>query len=193
MNQSQRKLKRLMEKAEELFWRYGYRAVSMDLIAVEAGISKMTMYKHFPSKDDLFIEILKNYTIRHIDKIMVEINQKRHVLEKIEYLYAYSLGLSKDMPPSLIKDIMERSYVMENLVSFKREKALAIWQHILEDGIQKGEIRPIDVEFASSILMDLPTLFIKSEDLSDEKAREKLYKNFFDFIKYGLLGGIESP
>jgi hypothetical protein len=121
------------------------------------------------------------------------IGQKEHTLEKIECLYHYMSEISKQLPPTLAKDVMERTYVMEALVPFKREKVLAIWRHILEHGIQKGEIRMLDVEFAANILLDLPILFMKPEYISDEKAREELYKNFFDFIKYGLLGGIQSP
>ena len=55
-NQSQKKFDRLMEKSKELFWKYGYNGVSVDQIAKEAGISKMTIYKHFSSKEDLLFK-----------------------------------------------------------------------------------------------------------------------------------------
>lgn len=50
---------RLFETAARLFYQHGYRAVGVDMIAAESGISKMTLYRHYPSKDDLIIAYLK--------------------------------------------------------------------------------------------------------------------------------------
>lgn len=49
----------LMATAWRLFYRDGYRAVGIDLILAEAGVAKMTLYNHFPSKEDLIIAILE--------------------------------------------------------------------------------------------------------------------------------------
>ena len=44
---------RILETADRLFYLQGIRAVGVDTIAAEIGISKRTLYNHFPSKDDL--------------------------------------------------------------------------------------------------------------------------------------------
>jgi len=44
---------RVLSTAYELFARNGIRAVGVDRIVREAGVAKMTLYRHFPSKDDL--------------------------------------------------------------------------------------------------------------------------------------------
>ncbi|HSL27335.1 MAG TPA: helix-turn-helix domain-containing protein [Acidimicrobiia bacterium] len=44
---------RILETASRLFHRDGFHAVGVDTIVAEAGIAKMTLYRHFPSKDDL--------------------------------------------------------------------------------------------------------------------------------------------
>lgn len=51
---------RILETAEKLFYAEGYRAVGIDRIIAEAGVAKMTLYKHFPAKDDLVLEVLKS-------------------------------------------------------------------------------------------------------------------------------------
>lgn len=43
----------ILEVADRLFYRDGVRAVGVDLIAAEAGITKRTLYYHFPTKDAL--------------------------------------------------------------------------------------------------------------------------------------------
>lgn len=50
---------KLFQTAARLFYRHGYRAVGVDTLAAESGIGKMTLYRHYPSKDDLITAFLK--------------------------------------------------------------------------------------------------------------------------------------
>ena len=49
---------RILETADRLFYRRGIRAVGVDTVAAEVGISKRTLYNHFPSKDALIVAYL---------------------------------------------------------------------------------------------------------------------------------------
>jgi AcrR family transcriptional regulator len=50
---------RILEAAYRLFRRQGFRRVSMDEIAVGAGLTKRTLYHHFESKDRLLADVLE--------------------------------------------------------------------------------------------------------------------------------------
>lgn len=50
---------RLIETAYELFSRRGVRAVGVDELVERAGVAKATLYRHFPSKDDLVLAFLE--------------------------------------------------------------------------------------------------------------------------------------
>src|SRR5271154_2378157 len=50
---------RLLVAAGELFYRHGIRAVGIEAIAEAAGTNKMTLYRHFASKDELVAEYLR--------------------------------------------------------------------------------------------------------------------------------------
>src|SRR5947209_18464322 len=50
---------RILAAAGELFYREGIRAVGVDAIAEAAGTNKMTLYRHFASKDELVAEYLR--------------------------------------------------------------------------------------------------------------------------------------
>jgi AcrR family transcriptional regulator len=50
---------RLSRAAYELFSRNGVRAVGVDAVIAKAGTAKMTLYRNFPSKDDLILDFLR--------------------------------------------------------------------------------------------------------------------------------------
>lgn len=54
-----RKRDAIVRAAVEEFRASGYEATSMDRIAEAAGVSKRTVYNHFPSKEALFSMILE--------------------------------------------------------------------------------------------------------------------------------------
>jgi AcrR family transcriptional regulator len=51
---------RLLAVAADLFYRHGIRAVGVEAIAEAAGTNKMTLYRHFASKDELVAEYLRH-------------------------------------------------------------------------------------------------------------------------------------
>jgi AcrR family transcriptional regulator len=58
---------RILQAAERLFYGVGIQAVGVDAVAAEAGISKRTLYKHYPSKD----ELVAAYLVRRSDQTVV--------------------------------------------------------------------------------------------------------------------------
>ncbi len=50
---------RIDRTAYELFSRHGIRAVGVDTISARSGVAKMTLYRHYPSKDDLALAFLR--------------------------------------------------------------------------------------------------------------------------------------
>jgi AcrR family transcriptional regulator len=50
---------RILAVAADLFYRHGIRAVGVESIAEAAGTNKMTLYRHFASKDELVAEYLR--------------------------------------------------------------------------------------------------------------------------------------
>ncbi len=70
------KREHLIETALDLFCRDGFHATGIDKILAESGVAKMTLYKHFKSKDELILaalhrrdETFRNGFMRDIERL----------------------------------------------------------------------------------------------------------------------------
>lgn len=55
----------ILSGARRVFLREGFAAASTDVIAREAGVSKRTLYSYYPSKEELFQDVLRGLTIEN--------------------------------------------------------------------------------------------------------------------------------
>ncbi len=72
---------KLLTTALELFLYEGFQSVGVDRVIKCSGISKMTLYKYFSSKDDLIEECLKRYHAEIIAEIQQRVAQSPLVME----------------------------------------------------------------------------------------------------------------
>ncbi|MEW9699544.1 TetR/AcrR family transcriptional regulator [Paenibacillus sp. SI8] len=66
---------RLLDVASDLFYREGIRSIGVDTIVEKAGVGKATLYRHFPTKDDLIAAYLERNGNLHwqwFDKVVAE-------------------------------------------------------------------------------------------------------------------------
>jgi AcrR family transcriptional regulator len=66
---------RILAAARDLFHRHGLRGVGVDAIAEAAGTNKMTLYRHFESKDELIVAYLRG-VVSEADSIWREIERE---------------------------------------------------------------------------------------------------------------------
>ncbi|AZO42581.1 TetR/AcrR family transcriptional regulator [Mesorhizobium sp. M7D.F.Ca.US.005.01.1.1] len=69
------KRQHVVETAYALFKRAGFHATGIDRIIAEAEVAKMTMYRHFPSKDELIVEVL-DYRARRFESQLDRLAQE---------------------------------------------------------------------------------------------------------------------
>jgi TetR/AcrR family transcriptional regulator, mexJK operon transcriptional repressor len=88
---SQQKRKVILEAATEVFLRDGYRGISMDEIANQSAVSKQTIYKHFSSKEALFVEVVMAMTQSAGDRVLQDMPEVTDDADVASYLenYAY--------------------------------------------------------------------------------------------------------
>jgi len=77
---------RILKTAQHLFYRDGYRAVGVDMMVAESGVAKMTLYRHFPSKDDLigaYLERTNEQLLAWMEGLIASHRDPRLALEAV--------------------------------------------------------------------------------------------------------------
>jgi len=141
----------IVEKALELFIRYGINAVSTEDISLHSGISKRTLYTHFKSKALLIQDVILYHTelIRsQSDRIHLA---HTSAVEEFVALWNYASGVVLASNPNFLRDL-SRHYPVSWLVltQFKSAYRKDFLVTNLQRGIaQQVYLADIDVEVIS--------------------------------------------
>lgn len=147
---------RIIEKAERLFFKYGIKSVTMDDIARELGISKKTIYQHFPDKDGIVLAVAEN----HFDCDRHEAHQMQcEAIDPIAELVLTSEMMRaslSELNPALIFDL--RKYypsVWGLFQQYKHDFILELLRNNLTKGISMGLYRPdLSVEVIARVRLE---------------------------------------
>lgn len=138
---------RILNKGAELFFRYGVKTVTMDSIATELGISKKTIYQHFPDKDSMVFEVVKSFIERDLAKWKELDRLYSNVIEKMFKSFEMTKDLLTQMNPRLLFEIQK--YFPKAFQLFEAHGETCINENLISDfkkGAQFGYFRN-DVDF----------------------------------------------
>jgi AcrR family transcriptional regulator len=132
----------ILDAARSLLSEKGYPAMSMDELAAQVGISKPTLYSHFPTKDDIVIATVLREMERFITMIETDIDGKTpfqrllFIMRKIIRLHADKASVEPQAwTPEVFQLICSRE---DGLNCIRRIDAAII--ALIEAGIAAGEI-----------------------------------------------------
>ncbi len=178
----------IIKTARELFWKHGFRRVTVQEICDKAGVSKMTFYKYFPNKIDLaktvFINILDEGREK-FDNLMAE---NIPLPEKIEKL----LILKSEGTTNVSQEFMNDFYLGDEpeLQNFVESKTREVWNEVLKNytnaqknGIFRDDIHP---EFFLKATFKLTELMNDEELIRMYNTPQDLIIEFARLITYGI-------
>lgn len=189
---AQRKRDLILEKAKMLFIQRGYAATSMDELVKFTGASKGSIYYHFDSKEDLFIQLLAKQNQEWMEAWR---DKKAKYGSFEEKLYGIADHMVDDFQNPLTK-VAEEFYINQPNDNTLLNKLLAILQgpralylEILKEGADQGIISPEEIEEVSvifgSLLDGLSTTFYER---SQEELR-MLYRKGVSIFLQGVMAG----
>ena len=127
--------KEIVKRAISLFLQYGFKSVTMDDIAQDMGVSKKTIYVHFPKKEQLVLESAMNHFDLIIERI---ISISKHSKDPIIELYQ----LKKEAMNYLSNEKNSPQYQLQkyypNIYSKLKEKEFKALGNLFASSIAKG-------------------------------------------------------
>jgi len=176
---------RIIEEAALLFRTYGIRAVTMDMLANQMGISKRTIYEAFKDKDELLRGVLKLMTIRQREAMNKIFSETENVIEAIFKMIDLMIDHFKNMSPAFQLDM--KRYHNEILKKLGEKDELPYYRNhieIIKRGIKEGVFREdIDVEIMNKCLLEVERMsndksVFPPDDFMDKNVMRTFYVNF---------------
>lgn len=132
----------IIEKAAEVFNRYGYKKTTMDDIAKEVGKGKSSIYYYFKSKEDIFKAVIEfeanvlrieltnsiDAVDKPIDKIRNYVLTRMRVYKKVNNFYK---ALTNDM-------LLHLNFIEETRERYEKQE-IQLVEQILDSGIKQGK------------------------------------------------------
>jgi TetR/AcrR family transcriptional regulator of autoinduction and epiphytic fitness len=195
-----RKHEAILKAAIDEFRQYGFAGANMDRLAAAAEVSKRTVYNHFPSKEALFVEILRELW-RSVAEVDLSYQPERPLRDQLlELIWQKMRMLNDDCFIDLARVLAgeavlspERGREMMARLSDK-EEGITVW---IREALADKRLKPLDPTFAAQQLQGLvksfafwPQLAMGQDALSDAEQQHVVEATVDMFL--GFYGVPES-
>ncbi len=157
---SQPKRAAALAAAERQFLATGYESVTMESIAQESGVAKQTLYSHFGSKRDLFLEIVRAQTEGASASVLdpaPTFPDASHAREGLHDLLVAQLTAVLDprilaLRRLVIGELRRSPELAEALYELGPRRAILALTAVVDELCAAGALRPVDAEQAATQL-----------------------------------------
>ncbi len=184
------KMKIIIESAMTLFNKYGIKKVSIEEIAKEASVSKVTIYKYFESKENLYSEIVKKILENNIKQVEDIIDKDLNFFDKLKVIMAIKSQLNSELDPAFLEEVINYSVDMKSYIKDEyRIRTIDLMSKFFDIGKAEGYL---DSSVDNEVLFLYTEIFQagmkeKSNEVSsiikDKESLNKLINLYF----FGLI------
>lgn len=180
----------IIAKAAKLFREKGFSATSMRDLAEHVGVEAASLYNHISSKAEILQEICFKTANNFMSQIEeVDATPNKTAIEKIQAILRFHIKQMLENYEEVYVSDREWKHLTDPYLSNMQTQRRAYRQRIasiIEDGIRKGEIKPIDAPTAVLIMLHAVS-GIESWHRSKKKiAGEVLEDNMVQILVDGL-------
>ena len=142
---------KIVELTEEKFFRDGFYKTTMDEVASELKMSKKTIYKFFPSKDDLVMAIAKHFMEGVKSKVVPALNSDKNAIEKLAELNKILAKISEKVSTKRMDEIKTYFPSLWNEIdNFRTKMMFANITKVIDQGKAEG----LFVDYPTPIIMN---------------------------------------
>jgi AcrR family transcriptional regulator len=169
---------RIIEKAMQDFSKHGIRAVKMDTLAKELGISKRTMYEIFEDKESLLFEGIKVYSDRKREYLQSYAEEGHDVIDIIMEAYHMKVEEVRAVNPNFYLDLMKYPRLAQHMKE-AQQRSRDGFLAFMKRGVDDGYFRPdVNYELVPHIF-DALGQYILTNSLVQQYSVEELFSNCF--------------
>ncbi|MFZ6009227.1 MAG: TetR/AcrR family transcriptional regulator [Bacteroidota bacterium] len=121
----------IVATARDLFWKYGFKRVSVEELCAKANVSKMTFYKFFPNKVELAKAVFTSESEAGLQKFKNILREKNTPAITIKKMVQLKLDGTADISKDFLHDFYEDNN--EGLKDFVVQTSHAAWLQIVEE------------------------------------------------------------
>jgi AcrR family transcriptional regulator len=189
------KLERVLTIASELFAVTDFRRVSMENIALGAGVGKGTLYNLFDSKEDLYFSIIKNRLAELLDALERAYDCRKDTLKNLRSLILHLHKFMSKYPHFYLIWKREENTLDRNDrlgIGNLQRRIAAMVHRTLEAGTEEGVVRPgLDHELLTHLLLGMTDGMRKSP--MNVHLREKSIDDLLDVLIKGIgVDGLQA-
>jgi AcrR family transcriptional regulator len=131
----------------------------MDEVASDLKMSKKTIYKFFPSKDDLVKAIANHFMEGMKKKIIPALNSDKNAIEKLGELIKILAGASEKISPKRMEE-MKRHFpaIWNEIDNFRTKMMFENITKVIDQGRKEG----LFIDYPTSIIMNVLVASIRS-------------------------------
>jgi AcrR family transcriptional regulator len=181
---------RIIEKAEELFLKFGVSKVTVDEISSELGMSKKTLYKYFESKEALISAVMSTRRDRIKGGVYDIIQSDRDLIEKLSTLMTFLGAQFSQATPNFLHDLRRTApHVCGEMENDRSQHAMDAFKVLGQEGIAQGYFRDdINLEF----LAVMHVAMMQGVMMSDIVARlpltaAQVFQSMLDVMFFGMF------
>lgn len=179
---------KIINAAKHLFWKYGFRKVSVEEICKEAKLSKMTFYKFFPNKIELAKRIFEDLADEGLKKYIEIINSNISIEKKIEKMLILKKEFTKNISKEFIMDFYKDTKLgLKDFIEQKTNEiqieSINLFKKGQEEGLYRKEIKP---DFYLYMYKKMSEIFFDDELLKIYKSPNELIMEITNFFVYGI-------
>src|SRR5512138_1123205 len=180
---------RILQKAHELFMRYGIRSVSMDDMAAQLGMSKKTLYQYYSDKEELVDAVLTALLSNNQKQCMADRLNAENAIHEVFQAFGMIQQLFANMNPTVIFDLEKfHSNVYKKIHQHKHVFMYDVVKQNIQRGIKEELYRPeIDVDVMTRFRIESMMLAFNSEVFPTNRTNlVKIQHEMLEHFLYGL-------
>ncbi|HEY2720845.1 MAG TPA: TetR/AcrR family transcriptional regulator [Chitinophagaceae bacterium] len=180
---------RILEKAHELFVRYGIRSVSMDDIAAQLGMSKKTLYHDYTDKEELVDAVLSTILEKNRSECSVDRQTAENAIHEIFQAFDMMQEMFTNMNPAIVFDLEKyHPSVYKKLQHHKKVFLYQVIKQNLERGIDEELYRPeLNVDTLTRFRIESMMLAFNSEIFPSNRTHlVQIQEEILEHFLYGL-------